>query len=106
MDRRYPPQNTNQDSIDVIDIGEEEGDTDPLSPIIVREQRIAKARTVLGLKRQRDRGDQADHGVAEDHRTTDVAKVLQLFHSQDDSALRKALQWLHVKRYQCGTERL
>ena len=77
-----------------------------MSQLSVREQRIAKARRVLGLKAQHDRGDQADQTAAEDHRTTDVAKVMQLLHSNEDSVLRKALQRLHIKWYHCETERL
>lgn len=99
-----PPQNV--DVIDVIDIGAEEGYIDPLSPVIVREQCIARAREVLGVKKQRDRGDRGDQGAAEDQRTIDVAQVLQLLRSQDDSISRKALQRLHVKWYHCETERL
>ena len=67
---------------------------------------VSSARKVLGLKSQQDRADQADQGAAEDHRTTDVTKVLQLLQSQDDSVLRKALQRLHIKWYHCETERL
>lgn len=101
-----PPQNKIQDSIDVIDMDEGEGYIDPLSPMIVRGQRVAMARDVLGLKDQRDSGDQVGFGAAADHRTTDVAKVLQLLQSNGDTSLRKALQRLHVKWYQCETERL
>lgn len=77
------------------------------SPVTVREQRVAKARRIFGLnKPQRDRGDQADQATAEDHRTTDVSKVLQLLMSLDDSVIRKALQRLHVQWYHCEIERL
>ena len=76
-----------------------------MSPIPVREQRIAQTRGILGYKRQHDRGDQVDQGAAGDHRTTDVVNVLQLLFSNDGSALRKALHMLHVKRYHCSTER-
>ena len=51
-------------------------------------------------------GDQVDQTPVEDHRAIDVAKVLQMFHSDDGSTLREALQRLHVKLYHCGTERL
>ena len=52
------------------------------------------------------RGDQTDHAAAEDHRTIDVSKVLQLLHSSDEAVVRKALQRLHVKWYHAETERL
>ena len=93
------PISQTQDVIDVVDIDDGEGCTDPLSPISNREQRIARARKFLGLKQQHDRGDQADQGAAEDRRTTGEAKVLQLFHSTDGSVLRNTMQRLHVKRY-------
>ena len=96
------------DLVDLIE-GEAENDgyIDRLSPITAREQRIAKARQVFCLNRKHeDRGDQADQAAAEDHRSTDVTKALQLLRSPDEAVLRKALQRLHVKRYRCGTERL
>ena len=111
-----PPQNSpNLDIVegtapDLIDLTEpQDGFTDQLSPVSVREQRVAKARRVLGLKashQQVDRGDQADAGAAEDHRTTDITKVLQALHHNDDSIVRKAIQRLHIKWYHAETERL
>ena len=59
-----------------------------LSPVTVREQREARARKLLGLNNKADRGDRADQAAAEDHRTTDVAKVFQQFRSEDDSVIR------------------
>ena len=106
MPTQKPIQKHTQDLVDVIDIDDEEGYADLLSPISIREQRIARARGVLGFKQHHDRGVQADPGAAEGHRTTGVAKVLQLLHSQDDPALREALQRLHVNWYFCETERL
>lgn len=94
-----------QDVIDVIDIDGEDGCTDPFSPISVWEERIAKARGAFGLKQNHNRGDQADQGAVEDHRVTDVAKVLQLLNFEEDSVLLKAIQRLHVNWYHCGTER-
>ena len=102
------PQDTNLPDLVDITGGEEDNDgfIDRRSPITVREQRIAKARRVLGLKEQEDRGDQADQAAAEDHRTTYVTKVLQLLRSSDEATIRKTLQRLHVKWYHCETERL
>ena len=97
---------------DLIDLEEgidtiKDGWADKLSPVTVREQRVARAREVLGLnKPKQDRGDQADQAAAEDHRHIDVSKVLQLLRSQDESVIRKALQRLHVKWYHCEIERL
>ena len=71
-----------------------------LSPITVREQRVGRAHNISGLsKEQRSRGDQSDRAAAEDQRTTGVPTVLQLLRNCDDSAIRKALQRLHVKWY-------
>lgn len=100
-----PIQKLQDSSIDVIDIDDEEGYIDLLSPIIVREQRIAKTRKVLGFEQQHDRADQADQGVAEDHRILDVAKVLRLLQSEDESVSRKVLQRFHVKLYHWQTGR-
>ena len=80
---------------------------DKLAPVTIREQRVARARRILGLnKSQQDRGDQTDQAAAEDHRTTDVSKVLRLLWGPDGSIIRKALQRLHVTLYHCETERL
>ena len=95
----YPAAPQKQQNPDLIDLTEEDqdGSEDRLSPITVREQRVACARKVFGLHKDRvDRGDQAGQNVAENHRTTDVAKVLHLLHSAGDAAVRKALQRLHV----------
>ena len=92
---------------DLVDLEDDEGSIDTLSPVTVREQRVARARQFLGLnKPKQDRGDQVDQAAAEDHRTTDVSKVLQLLRGSDDSVIRKALQRLHVKWYHRETERL
>ena len=69
-------QNTNK-LPDLVDLIEDEEDhdvfNDRLSPITVRERRIAKARQVFGVnKKLEERGNQADQAAAEDHRTTDV----------------------------------
>ena len=75
-----------------------EGYDGQLSPISVREQRIAKARRVFGLNNPKiDRVDQADQAAAEDHRTIDVNKVLQLLHHPEEMVVRKALQRFHFK---------
>lgn len=97
-----------EDVVDVIELENNEngGCVDPLSPINIREQRVAKARRALGLKSQRDRGDQADQAAAEDDRTTDVNTALQLLHSQDEGVIRKVLRRLRVKWYHWETERL
>ena len=106
-----PPTST--DLSDLIDLEEEEIDTtedgwqDQSSPVTAREQRVARARRVFGpSKPKQDRGDQADQAAAEDHRTTDVSKMLNLFRSEDDPVIRKALQRLHIKWYHYETERL
>ena len=96
--------------IDLADLTKEEdndGYLDQFSPVIICEQRTARAREVLDLDRQQQsRGDQADHIAAEDHCTTDVAKVLQLLRHRDKAIVRNALQRLHVQWYHCGTKRL
>lgn len=80
-----------RDPVDVIDLEEDsDGLEDPSFPVSIREQRIVRARRVLEFKQQRDRADQVDHVVAEDHGTTDVNEVLQLLQSQDDIVFRKA----------------
>ena len=67
---RYPlppiRQHRNQaaDVVDVIGFDNEDGYLDPLSPINVRERRVANARKVLGFKAQHGRGDQADQAAA------------------------------------------
>ena len=102
----YPPPN--QPNPDLINFAGEDQDgvEDKLSPITIREQRVARARTTFGPHKDRiDRGDQVNQTAACDHRTTDVAKVLQFLHSADDSVARKALQRLHVKWYYCDIER-
>ena len=74
------------------DNGDNDGCLDGLSPVIVLEQRVAKARRILGFhKPQHSRGDRAEQAVAEDHRTTDVSKVLQLLRHQGGAAVREAL---------------
>lgn len=105
MDRRYPLQKIRTSSV-LLTSMKKMGRAVQLSPISIREQRIARAREVLGLKQQHDRGDRADHGAARVYRATDGAKALQLLNSQDGRVLRKALQRLHVKWYHCETERL
>ena len=63
------------------DVEDNDGYNDQVSLIIVREQRVAKVRRTLGFKSskdQRNRGDQADQSVAEDHWTTGISKLLQL----------------------------
>ena len=55
-----------------------------------------KARVYQDQNRNAVWGDQADQATAEDHRTTDVAKALQLLHGQDDAIIRNVLQRLHV----------
>ena len=74
-----PPPIQNQNSkLDVVDLEAEEtkgGYEDRLSPIDVREQRVDRARRVLGFQSQRGPGDKTDQAAAEDNRTTDVAKV-------------------------------
>ena len=94
--------------VDLIeDEAENDGFIDRLSHIFVREQRIAKARQVLGLNKElEERGDQADQAAAEERITTDVTKVLQLLRSPEEVTIRKAFQRLHVKRYHCPSERL
>ena len=78
-----------------------------LSPVTVREQRVARARKLFGFTMpKQDLGDQVDQAVAAHHRTMDVPKVRQLPRNEDDSVIRKALQLLHVKLYHCQTERL
>ena len=96
-----------EDLPDLIDLEEDnEGSDDNLSPFTVREQRVARARRFLGLHEPKHlRGDQVDRAVAEDHRTTDVSKVLQLLRSFDVSVIREVLQHLHVKWYHCEIER-
>ena len=64
-------------------------------------------RRELGLlKPKAERGDQADQAAAENHRTIDVSKVLQLLRSEDESVIRKVQLRLHVKWYHAETERL
>lgn len=84
---------------------DEDGHDDPISPVNVREQRVAKARRVLGLKSQRSSGDQADQVATNEDRTTDVHKALQILHSREELVIGRALQRLHVNWYHCGTER-
>ena len=111
-DLEAPPDQNQEVSqpLDVVDLETEEEDIDGheygLSPINVRERRVARARRVLWLKSQHSRGDQADEVAAEDHRTTDVAKGLPVLHRTDEAVTRKALQRLHVEWYHCETERL
>ena len=106
---RVPPNSQNQgqeeDVMDVIDL-DEAGYVDPLSPIPVREQRVAKARRALGFNAQVDREDQADQAAVQDHRTIDVATLMQLLHSQDDGVSREALHIFHVEGYNADTERV
>lgn len=105
---RVPPPVDTKRLLDLIDHEEgDEGLNDKFSPVTIREQRVARARQLLGLTElKQDRGDQVDQAVAEDHRTIDVSKVLQLLRSPGDRVIRKALQRLHVKWYHCETERL
>ena len=95
-----PRQHLNSfpDTAHLTETADNDGFEDRLSPVIVREQRVAKARRIFGLNEpQRSRGDHADQKAADDHRTIDVAKVLQSLHHADDSAVRRAFQRLHVK---------
>ena len=105
--RRYYDISTIQNSsLDVIDSEEDDsgGYTGKLSPITAREQRVTKARRILGLnEQQQDRGDQTDQAAAEDHTTTDVAKALRLLFHAGEPIARTALQRFHVKWYHCGS---
>ena len=105
-DSSQPPLKHHLDVIDLEEERDNDGYDDPLSRVTVREQRVAKARRIFGLKSQRSRGDQADQAAAEDHSTTVVNKVLQSPHHPEQSAARKALHRLHVKLYHYETERL
>ena len=102
-----PPPISTDNLMDLIDFEDDEGLIGKSSLVTVREQRVARARQLLGSnKPKQDRGDQVDQAAAGEHRTTDVPKVLQLLRSFHDSVIRKALGRLHVKWYHCGTERV
>ena len=90
-----------------VDLTEDEDNDcyeDRLSPVIVREQRVAKARRIFGLNQvQHSRGDQVHQMEAKHKRTTDASNVLQLLHHADELVVGNDFLRLHVKMHHCDT---
>lgn len=82
---------------------------DEVSPAIIREHRIARARNIFGLKPKKelkDKENQADQTAAEDWRTLDVTKVIRGLRNPDIAFVRKELMRLHIRWWRGSTEQL
>ena len=113
-DNMLPPSNqNNQNQQGIVGLAQYQQHstvyTNTLSPVVIREQHVAKARRIFGVKsgaQQYTRDDPADNDVAEHRKGRNAIKVLQQLHSQHRSAVCKAFQRLYVKWYRRKIERL